>query len=116
MNSLGSARFLKTVKCRHRNGYMVVKIFIKPDPGLSLRSYHRRLKSVLFCPAVYRTVLLTYLFQWKEKHCLTLLTFTTIKPLWRRRKQDILFDSGLPAIFMIESGRKAMTTVFSYHN
>lgn len=43
--SLGSARFLKTVKCRHRNGYLVVKIFIKPDPGVSLRNYHRRLKS-----------------------------------------------------------------------
>ncbi|KAI1792388.1 hypothetical protein LXA43DRAFT_1132877 [Ganoderma leucocontextum] len=42
--SLGSARFLKTVKCRHKNGYLVVKIFIKPDPGLSLRKYHRRLK------------------------------------------------------------------------
>ncbi|KDQ50203.1 hypothetical protein JAAARDRAFT_165024 [Jaapia argillacea MUCL 33604] len=42
--SLGSARFLKTVKCRHRNGYLVVKIFIKPDPGFSLRTYHRRLK------------------------------------------------------------------------
>ncbi|KAF7343436.1 hypothetical protein MVEN_01776300 [Mycena venus] len=43
--SLGSARFLKTVKCRHHNGYMVIKIFIKPDPGLSLRNYHRRLKA-----------------------------------------------------------------------
>lgn len=42
--SLGSARFLKTVKCRHRNGYLVVKIFIKPDPGMSLRRYHKRLK------------------------------------------------------------------------
>ncbi|KAE9405511.1 hypothetical protein BT96DRAFT_988303 [Gymnopus androsaceus JB14] len=42
--SLGSARFLKTVKCRHQNGYLVVKVFIKPDPGLSLRNYHRRLK------------------------------------------------------------------------
>ncbi|TFY67174.1 hypothetical protein EVJ58_g1791 [Rhodofomes roseus] len=42
--SMGSARFLKTVKCRHRNGYLVVKIFVKPDPGLSLRKYHRRLK------------------------------------------------------------------------
>ena len=48
--SLGSARFLKTVKCRHKNGYLVVKIFIKPDPGLSLRKYHRRLKSMSdFC-------------------------------------------------------------------
>ncbi|XP_006455255.1 hypothetical protein AGABI2DRAFT_121189 [Agaricus bisporus var. bisporus H97] len=42
--SLGSARFLKIVKCRHRNGFLVVKVFIKPDPGLSLRTYHRRLK------------------------------------------------------------------------
>ncbi|KAI0729483.1 hypothetical protein C8Q72DRAFT_307334 [Fomitopsis betulina] len=42
--SLGAARFLKTVKCRHRNGYLVVKIFVKPDPGLSLRKYHKRLK------------------------------------------------------------------------
>lgn len=47
--SLGSARFLKTVKCRHKNGYLVVKIFIKPDPGLSLRKYHRRLKSTRRC-------------------------------------------------------------------
>ncbi|KAJ7594229.1 hypothetical protein C8J56DRAFT_926236 [Mycena floridula] len=42
--SLGSARFLKTVKCRHKNGPLVVKIFIKPDPGVALRTYHRRLK------------------------------------------------------------------------
>ena len=44
MHSLGAARFLKTVKCRHPNGFLVVKIFIKPDPGLSLRTYARRLK------------------------------------------------------------------------
>ncbi|KAH0578433.1 hypothetical protein H2248_003581 [Termitomyces sp. 'cryptogamus'] len=43
--SLGSARFLKSVKCRHKSGSIVIKIFIKPDPGLSLRNYHRRLKS-----------------------------------------------------------------------
>ncbi|KAF8639172.1 hypothetical protein AX17_001659 [Amanita inopinata Kibby_2008] len=42
--SLGSTRFLKTVKCRHRNGYLVVKIFIKSDPGVSLMNYHKRLK------------------------------------------------------------------------
>ncbi|KAF5339043.1 hypothetical protein D9758_014111 [Tetrapyrgos nigripes] len=42
--SLGSSRFLKTVKCRHRNGYLIVKVFIKPDPGLTLRNYTRRLK------------------------------------------------------------------------
>ncbi|KAJ8472505.1 hypothetical protein ONZ45_g16629 [Pleurotus djamor] len=42
--SLGTARFLKTVKCKHGNGNLVVKIFIKPDPGISLRNYTRRLK------------------------------------------------------------------------
>ncbi|ESK97721.1 phosphoinositide 3-kinase regulatory subunit 4 [Moniliophthora roreri MCA 2997] len=42
--SLGSARFLKTVKCKHRNGYLVIKIFIKPDPGVTLRTHLRRLK------------------------------------------------------------------------
>jgi len=45
-NSLGYARFLKTVKCRHKRGFLVVKIFVKPDPGISLRTYHRRLKGV----------------------------------------------------------------------
>ncbi|TFK75636.1 ARM repeat-containing protein [Pluteus cervinus] len=42
--SLGSSRFLKTVRCRHRNGHLVIKIFIKPDPGVSLASYVRLLK------------------------------------------------------------------------
>jgi hypothetical protein len=45
---LNQARFLKTVKCRHRNGYLVVKIFIKQDPDISLRSYQRKLKSMWF--------------------------------------------------------------------
>jgi phosphoinositide-3-kinase regulatory subunit 4 len=44
--SLGSSRFLKTVRCRHRNGPVVVKIYIKPDLGLSLSRYQRRLKGM----------------------------------------------------------------------
>ncbi|KAA1474364.1 ARM repeat-containing protein [Dentipellis sp. KUC8613] len=55
--SLGSSRFLKTVRCRHRNGILLAKIFIKPDPGLSLRKYQRRLKiereALLDIPNVY---------------------------------------------------------------
>ncbi|KZS96937.1 WD40 repeat-like protein [Sistotremastrum niveocremeum HHB9708] len=43
--SLGSTRFLKSVKVRHRNGPLVIKFFIKPDPDLSLRNYHKKLKS-----------------------------------------------------------------------
>lgn len=49
-SSLGSSRFLKTVKCGHRNGPLVVKVFIKPDPGLSLRTYARRLKCKNYIP------------------------------------------------------------------
>ena len=45
LHCFGSARFLKTVKCRHRNGCLVIKIFVKPDPGMSLRTHQRRLKS-----------------------------------------------------------------------
>ncbi|EJU01456.1 ARM repeat-containing protein [Dacryopinax primogenitus] len=43
--SMGTARFLKTVKAKHRNGPVVVKIFIKPDLGIGLKGYHRRLKA-----------------------------------------------------------------------
>ncbi|RIA90300.1 hypothetical protein C1645_712201 [Glomus cerebriforme] len=34
--SLSSARFMKTIRGRHKEGAVVVKIFIKPEPGLSL--------------------------------------------------------------------------------
>ncbi|KAF8128699.1 hypothetical protein EV363DRAFT_1433081 [Boletus edulis] len=42
--SIGQTRFLKTVRCRHRNGPLVIKIFIKHDPAISLRAYHRKQK------------------------------------------------------------------------
>jgi len=55
--SLGTSRFLKTVRCRHRNGLVVVKIYIKPDLGTSLQTYQRRLKvereALLDIPNVY---------------------------------------------------------------
>ncbi|GAA5899743.1 hypothetical protein JCM5296_004211 [Sporobolomyces johnsonii] len=54
--SMGSSRFLKTVRARHRQGALVVKLFVKPDPSLSLKPYHRRIKAerdALFdCPNV----------------------------------------------------------------
>ncbi|CAG8467942.1 599_t:CDS:10 [Ambispora gerdemannii] len=34
--SLSSARFMKTIRGRHKDSTVVVKIFIKPEPGLSL--------------------------------------------------------------------------------
>jgi phosphoinositide-3-kinase regulatory subunit 4 len=48
LKSLGSSRFLKTVRCRHRNGPVLVKIYIKPDLGLSLGKYQRNLKGMWY--------------------------------------------------------------------
>ena len=42
--SLGSARFMKTIKCKHPEGPVVVKIFIKPEANLSLRKYVKGLQ------------------------------------------------------------------------
>ncbi|ORY34315.1 hypothetical protein BCR39DRAFT_556705 [Naematelia encephala] len=43
--SLSSSRFLKTILVRHSYGPLVLKIFIKPDPTMSLRVIQRRLKT-----------------------------------------------------------------------
>ncbi|KAI8361053.1 hypothetical protein B0O80DRAFT_148594 [Mortierella sp. GBAus27b] len=39
--SLGSARFMKTIRGRHKEGSVVVKIFVKPESGLSLKRITR---------------------------------------------------------------------------
>ncbi|KAI9635914.1 uncharacterized protein MKK02DRAFT_25800 [Dioszegia hungarica] len=41
---LSSSRFMKTILARHADGPVVLKIFIKPDPSMSLRLHQRRLK------------------------------------------------------------------------
>ncbi|WWC66876.1 uncharacterized protein I206_100783 [Kwoniella pini CBS 10737] len=43
--SLSSSRFLKTILAKHAYGPIVLKIFIKPDPAMSLRVIQRRLKT-----------------------------------------------------------------------
>lgn len=43
--SLSSSRFMKTIVARHKNGPLVLKIFIKPDANMTLRVIQRRLKS-----------------------------------------------------------------------
>lgn len=37
--SLGTARLMKCVRARHRNGLVVVKLVMKPFPQLDLRHY-----------------------------------------------------------------------------
>ncbi|KAK9465828.1 hypothetical protein V1512DRAFT_264820 [Lipomyces arxii] len=41
----GSARFMKTVRGRHKDGLVIVKIFIKPTASLGLRSFQKQLTS-----------------------------------------------------------------------
>ncbi|GAA5975499.1 hypothetical protein JCM5350_002632 [Sporobolomyces pararoseus] len=43
--SMGSARFLKTIRGRHRQGAVVVKLFTKLDQSLELKHFQRRLKA-----------------------------------------------------------------------
>ncbi|ORE07354.1 kinase-like protein [Rhizopus microsporus var. microsporus] len=43
--SIGNARFMKTILGRHeRDGYVVVKIFVKPELGMSLKKRVKKLK------------------------------------------------------------------------
>ncbi|GAA6055457.1 hypothetical protein JCM3770_002836 [Rhodotorula araucariae] len=42
---MGTSRFLKCVRARHKHGALVVKVFAKPDPALSLKHFHRRIKA-----------------------------------------------------------------------
>ncbi|CAG8628971.1 18854_t:CDS:10 [Dentiscutata erythropus] len=39
-----SARFMKTIRGRHKEGLVVIKIFIKPEPGLSLSNVVKSLQ------------------------------------------------------------------------
>lgn len=43
--SLSSSRFLKSIVARHKYGPLVLKIFIKPNPSMTLRVIQRRLNS-----------------------------------------------------------------------
>jgi len=42
--SIGSARFMKTIRGRHKDSLVIVKIFVKPEQGLSLQRYVQRLE------------------------------------------------------------------------
>lgn len=55
---MGSSRFLKAVRGRHRQGALVVKVFVKQDPALSLKPFVRRLKGTS-CSLCAYLVLLT---------------------------------------------------------
>lgn len=43
--SLGTARFMKSIRARSQNGLVVVKLVMKPYPQLDLGDYVRRIRS-----------------------------------------------------------------------
>jgi len=46
--TLGTGRFLKTIRARHRKGTTVAKIFAKPGGGgYSLKRYFQRIERIL---------------------------------------------------------------------
>lgn len=55
-SSLGQGWFLKTLRCIHEEGTVVVKVFVKRDQNLKLDEYEERLKG--FLPTI-----ITYYFQ-----------------------------------------------------
>ncbi|KAI8997089.1 kinase-like domain-containing protein [Pilobolus umbonatus] len=44
VDSIGNARFMKTICGRHRDSYVVVKIFVKPELGMLLTKQVKKLK------------------------------------------------------------------------
>lgn len=51
--TLGTGRFLKTIRARHKRGTAVVKIFVKPGPGYSLKPYFDRIERTSFSPPLW---------------------------------------------------------------
>lgn len=41
--SLGTARFMKSIRARHRNGLVFVKVIMKPYPSMKLDPYVKAL-------------------------------------------------------------------------
>lgn len=39
---------MKTIRGRHKDGSVVVKIFVKPEPGLSLKTYVKTVQGWYF--------------------------------------------------------------------
>lgn len=45
--SLGEARFMKTIRARHRHGLVIVKVAMKPYNSLNLKTYITKIMSTL---------------------------------------------------------------------
>jgi hypothetical protein len=58
LHSMGSSRFLKAIRARHRNGALVVKVFVKPDAHMDLRPLSKRIAGTLEAVALQYHVLI----------------------------------------------------------
>lgn len=45
--SMGSARFMKSIRARHQDGVVLVKVFVKPFANFGLGKYRKAIVSML---------------------------------------------------------------------
>jgi phosphoinositide-3-kinase regulatory subunit 4 len=55
---MGSSRFLKSIKARHRSGALVIKVFVKLDSHMDLRPTSKRIAGVYWFALAVRAVLI----------------------------------------------------------
>jgi hypothetical protein len=55
---MGSSRFLKSIKARHRAGALVIKVFVKVDSHMDLRPTSKRIagESYALKPVLFNTL------------------------------------------------------------
>lgn len=46
--SIGNARFMKSIRGRHENGVVLVKVLVKPYPEVKLESYKKKIIGEFF--------------------------------------------------------------------
>lgn len=47
--SMGTARFMKSIRARHQDGLVLAKVFVKPDPNMKLEKFRRKIIRMISC-------------------------------------------------------------------
>ena len=55
--SVGTARFMKSIRARHQDGVVLVKVVVKPYP-MKLEKYKRRIIRMSICKITLRCILI----------------------------------------------------------
>lgn len=51
--TIGSARFMKSIRARHHDGVVLVKVFVKPYTPMSLNEYRQKLLREISGPCIF---------------------------------------------------------------